>query len=92
MSLESARKFMEKYKNDSQLAVKLGESINRAEKMAIAKAVGFDFTFEELAKANEELSEIELDAVVGGEWNLKCIEGGHCGPTCEPDGLTGGPI
>jgi len=86
MSLESAREFMAKYQKDQELAAKLVATKNPAEKMAVAKAVGFDFSIEELVKANEELSEAELDAVVGGEWNPKCTADGHCGQTCEDEG------
>jgi len=92
MSLESAREFMEKYKTDTQLSAKLAETKDASEKMAIAQAAGFDFSHEELAKLNEELSEAELDAVVGGEWNPKCTEDGHCGFTCESDNSGGGPF
>jgi len=85
MSLESAREFMEKYQKDAELVEKMVATKNPAEKMAVAKAVGFDFTFEELTKVNEELSEAELDTVVGGEWNPTCNDDGHCGLTCEDD-------
>ncbi len=85
MSLESAREFMGKYQKDVALTAKLVEAKTPAEKMAVAKAEGFDFTHEELAKVNEELSETELDAVVGGEWNPGCKDDGHCGRTCEAD-------
>jgi len=85
MSIESAREFMAKYKNNVELAAKLTTAASPAEKMDIAKAACFDFTREELAKVNEELSESELDTVVGGEWNPGCNEDGHCGLTCEAD-------
>jgi len=86
MSIENAREFMAKYQKDQELAAKLAATKDTSEKMAVAKAAGFDFTFEELAKVNEELSEAELDAVVGGEWNPGCSDDGHCGETCEGDG------
>ena len=85
MSLESAREFMEKYQKDQELTAKLAGAKSPDEKMVLAKAAGFDFSFEELAKVNEELSEDELDAVVGGEWNPGCMDDGHCGRTCEND-------
>ena len=85
MSLESAREFMTKYQKDKELTAKLVEAKTPAEKMAVAKAAGYDFTFEELAKVNEELSEAELDAVVGGEWNPNCTDDGHCGVSCEAE-------
>ena len=85
MSLESAREFMAKYQKDQELAAKLVATKTPAEKMAVAKAAGYDFSLEELAKVNEELSEVELDAVVGGEWNPSCSDDGHCGQTCEAD-------
>ena len=88
MSLESAREFVEKYKTDAKLSTKLAETKDTAEKLAIAQAAGFDFSYEELAKANEELSEAELDVIVGGEWNPGCTDDGHCGRTCENDVAT----
>ncbi len=85
MSLESAREFMEKFRKDASLSTKLTKAKSQAEKMAIAKTAGFDFSFEELSRVNEELSEDELDQVVGGEWNPGCQEDGHCGFICEDD-------
>jgi len=85
MSIESARDFMEKYKKDAEMSAKMVGAKNPAEKMAIAKTAGFDFSFEELTRVNEELSEAELDTVVGGEWNPGCNNDGHCGFTCEND-------
>jgi len=93
MSLESAREFMEKYQKDQELAAKLSATKNPTEKMAAAKAAGFDFSFEELGKVNEELSEAELEAVVGGEWHPDCTNDGHCGYTCEAEcDSSGGPF
>jgi len=83
MSIESAREFLEKYKNDAELVAKLAGKAGPAERMAVAKAAGFDFSYEELAQVNEELSEDELDAVAGGAWNPGCDDDGHCGKTCE---------
>ena len=83
MSIENAREFLKKYKNDPELVAKLAGVAGPTEKMAAAKAAGFDFSYEELATVNEELSETELDAVVGGEWNPGCDDDGHCGKTCE---------
>ncbi len=85
MSLESARGFMANYQKDVALTAKLVEAKTPAEKMVVARATGFDFTFEELAKVNEELSEAELDTVTGGEWNPSCTDDGHCGVTCEAE-------
>ena len=85
MSFASAKEFIEKYKNDALLAATLAGTRSPAEKMQVAKTAGFDFSFEELAKVNEELSEAELDVVVGGEWNPGCTDDGHCGRTCEND-------
>ncbi len=85
MSMESAREFMAKYKQNAEMSAKLAGAGSPAEKMAIARAAGYDFSIEELAKINEELSEAELDTVVGGEWNPGCQGDGHCGFTCEDD-------
>ncbi len=90
MSLESAREFIEKFQKDRELTAKLAGAKSPDEKMALAKAAGFDFSFEELAKVNEELSEDELDAVVGGEWHPNCTDDGHCGVNCEAECDTSG--
>lgn len=68
MSVESAKTFIEKVKNDEDFKKKLGELKDAEERLEFARAEGFDFTKEELAEAKEEegLTDEELDNVAGG--------------------------
>lgn len=68
MSVESAKAFIEKVKNDEDFRKKLSEFKDGKERMKYAKTEGFDFTPEEVAKVKEEqgLTDDELDAVAGG--------------------------
>ena len=75
MSLESAREFMKQLIHDVEMSAKLAEAEGLDEKMAVAQAAEFDFSFEELVMAYEEIPEAELDIVVGGEWSPPCRDG-----------------
>ncbi len=66
MSIESAKAFVEKVKNDEEFRIKLGAAENKDERQAMAKAAGFDFTEEEWHIVTSQLSEEELSAVAGG--------------------------
>ena len=68
MSIESAKAFIEKVRNDEDFKKKLNELKDGKERMVFAKAKGFDFTPEEVAKVKEEqgLTDAELDGVAGG--------------------------
>lgn len=68
MSVASAKAFIEKVKNDEDFKKKLGTLKDAKERLQFAKAAGFDFTKEELAKVKEEegLTDEELDNVAGG--------------------------
>lgn len=67
MSVESAQAFMERIKTDEDFNKKVKECKSGEERMAFVKATGFDFTPEEIKKAEEEISDSELDAVAGGD-------------------------
>jgi predicted ribosomally synthesized peptide with nif11-like leader len=66
MSLEQAKAFMEKVKNDEDLAERLSEAQKIESKLQIAREVGYEFNEEEIKRAIEEHSEDELQNVVGG--------------------------
>ena len=68
MSIESAKAFVEKIKNDGDFKNKLGELKDGQARLDFAKKAGFDFTVDDIAKVKEEqgLTDEELDGVAGG--------------------------
>ncbi len=73
MSIESAKAFLERVKNDEDFRKELEGKTSGEERMKFAKAQGFDFTKEEISEViGEGLSEEELDAVSAG-WSGKCV-------------------
>jgi predicted ribosomally synthesized peptide with nif11-like leader len=75
MSIESAKAFLERVKNDEDFRNSVGEITTTEERMEFVKKAGFDFTKEEIEKFTSELSDEELDKVSGGsEWfsNVGC--------------------
>jgi predicted ribosomally synthesized peptide with nif11-like leader len=75
MSIESAKAFLERVKNDEDFRKELEEQASAAERIKFVKAQGFDFTKEEIDSHKEELSDEELEEVAGGrmcKWD--CIE------------------
>ncbi len=66
MSLESAKAFMEKLKSDEAFRSKVAACKNPEERLALAKQEGFTFTSEEFQQVKDQLSEEELETVVGG--------------------------
>jgi predicted ribosomally synthesized peptide with nif11-like leader len=67
MSVESAKAFIERVKNDEDFKKKVFEIKEKQERKDLVKAEGFDFTADELKEASGgELSEDELDSVAGG--------------------------
>ncbi|MEN6463491.1 MAG: Nif11-like leader peptide family natural product precursor [Syntrophomonas sp.] len=78
MSVEAAKKFIEKVKSDEDFKAQLSAIKNAEERMAFAKNAGFDFTGEEIKEAaGGELSDGDLDAVAGGGASV-------CGSVCFP--------
>ncbi|WP_028307983.1 Nif11-like leader peptide family natural product precursor [Desulfitibacter alkalitolerans] len=66
MSVESAKKFLEKMKTDEDFNQKVKGCVDAEERMAFVKEAGFDFTMEEIKEVSENLSDDDLDAVAGG--------------------------
>ncbi len=80
MSIESAKAFLERCKNDDEWRDKLKAAKDQDARIEMVKAEGFDFTPAELESVTEELSdgelsELDLMGVSGGGF---CILGG-CG-------------
>ncbi len=72
MSIESAKAFLERVKNDEDFRKELEGKTSVEERMKFAKAQGFDFTKEEICELADSLSDEELDAVAAG-WGWKCV-------------------
>jgi predicted ribosomally synthesized peptide with nif11-like leader len=68
MSIESAKAFLERVKNDEDFRKETEEQASAEERIKFVKAQGFDFTKEEIDSLKSELSDEELDAVAGGAW------------------------
>jgi predicted ribosomally synthesized peptide with nif11-like leader len=66
MSIESAKAFLEKIKNDEDFRNSVGEITTTEQRMEFVKKAGFDFTKEEIEKFTSELSDEELENVAGG--------------------------
>ncbi len=66
MSIESAKAFLERVKNDEDFRKELEGKTSVEERIKFAKAQGFDFTKDESRKVNESLSDEQLDGVSGG--------------------------
>lgn len=68
MSIESAKAFIEKVKNDESFKSKLEELKDGQARLEFAKQAGFDFTADDIAKVKAEqgLTDEELDGVAGG--------------------------
>lgn len=66
MSIESAKLFLERVKSNAEFAKQVAEIKDQDSCMAFVKNAGFDFTDAEIAEVMGELSDGELDAVVGG--------------------------
>ncbi len=71
MSVQSAKDFLAKVKEDKSLADSLGSAADNDARKAIAVKAGFDFTKTEMkdalnAVSSRELSDEDLDTVAGG--------------------------
>ena len=66
MSEEQLKAFLEAVKADTSLQEKLKAAADANAAAAIAKEAGFMISADDLAKAQSELSEEELESVAGG--------------------------
>ncbi len=74
MSLEQAREFIKRVKNEPDLLKQAASLKTREERQKWAQGLEYDFTGEELKQASAELTDEDLELVAGGS----C-----CGVTCE---------
>jgi predicted ribosomally synthesized peptide with nif11-like leader len=74
MSIESAKAFLEKVKNDEDFRKSVGEIATTEQRMEFVKEAGFDFTKEEIEKLSSEVSDKQLDVVSGGGYNGACFQ------------------
>jgi len=65
MSLEAAKAFVERMKNDEDFRKKVNECKDNEARKAFVLKDGFEFTAEELKQVGDELSDGELNLVVG---------------------------
>ncbi len=66
MSIESAKAYLERMKNDEDFRKELSEKSSAEERMKFIKDHGFDFSKEEFEQVKSELSDEELDNLGGG--------------------------
>ncbi len=76
MSIDQAREFIKRVKNDPDLLQQAASLRTREERRRWARGLGYEFTGEELGQASAELTDEELELVSGGS----C-----CGNICELD-------
>ena len=68
MSLEDAKRLIERMNTDEAFRERILAAPETAARLRIAAAEGYDVTEEEVAGASAELGDAELDAVAGGRW------------------------
>ena len=78
MSKEQLKAFLEKVKGDTSLQEKLKAAADANAVAAIAKEAGFMISAGDLAKAQPELSETELEGVSGGGTYTYCENWNPC--------------
>jgi len=72
MSLESAKKFIERLKADENFRKKASEFKDAEARTNFVKSQGFDFTKEDIELVKSELSNEELESIVGGTSGDAC--------------------
>ncbi|MBP3648870.1 MAG: Nif11-like leader peptide family RiPP precursor [Clostridia bacterium] len=72
---ENMKNFLAKVSEDKALAEKASK-LERAELIALAKELGFELTEADWAQPEGEISEGEMDDVVGGYKRCICVLGG----------------
>jgi predicted ribosomally synthesized peptide with nif11-like leader len=76
MSIESAKAFLERVRNDEDFRKTVGEIATAEERMEFVKGAGFDFTKEEIKSNLDELSEAD-------EVYCRCPSGDRCWQYCD---------
>jgi len=67
MSMEQARRFIERIKTDEAFRKKLAAVEDVAERMNMAREEGYDCTAEEIEKISMELEDTDLDGVAAAK-------------------------
>ena len=79
MSEEQLKAFLEKVKADTSLQEQLDAATDADAVVEIAKASGFVISADDVKKAQEEVSDAELEAAAGG-WFWTSVGDHTCGP------------
>ncbi len=72
MSIESAKAFLERVKNDEDFRKEVEGQASAEERIKFVKAQGFDFTKDEIREVRDSLGDDELDTVAGGDCGGLC--------------------
>ena len=72
MSLEEARRLIERLSTDEAFREKILAAPDVAERLDLAVAEGYNVTEEEMASASAELGDAELNGVTAGSWGDPC--------------------
>ena len=72
---ENMKNFLAKVSEDKALIEKFGK-LEKAELIVMAKELGFELTETDFVEPEGEISENEMDAVVGGYKRCACFSGG----------------
>ncbi len=84
MSIESAKAFLERMKNDEDFRKEVGEKSSPEDRMNFIKENGFDFSKEDIEQVKSELSEEELEGAAGSGSGYATI---LCGQEKDTSGL-----
>jgi len=72
MSLEDAKRLIERLNTDEAFREKILAAPEVAERLDLVAAEGYVVTEEEMASASAELGDAELDGVAAGGWGDPC--------------------
>jgi len=75
MSIESAKAFLERVRNDEDFRKELEGMSSVEERTKFVKAQGFDFTEKELDEVTADLGEDQLEGVSGGKATQLSLSG-----------------
>jgi predicted ribosomally synthesized peptide with nif11-like leader len=78
MSIESAKAFLERVKNDEDFRKSVGEIATSEERMEYVKRAGFDFTKDEITNLKDELSDDDLENVAGSVTPYNTVRHDYC--------------
>ena len=72
MSLEDAKAFLDKMKEDEEFRGKVIAARDKDARMKCVQDEGFHFSVEEFKQCNEELTPEELSHIAGGVMHCEC--------------------